>query len=33
MLYFELRYHTQAVNPESFMDSSCVLSGGSPKNN
>ena len=33
MLYFELRYHTQAVNPESYMDSSCVLSGGSSKNN
>jgi septal ring factor EnvC (AmiA/AmiB activator) len=26
-LYFELRYHTEAINPELFLDPSCVLAG------
>jgi murein DD-endopeptidase MepM/ murein hydrolase activator NlpD len=29
-LYFELRFHTQAVDPENYLESNCVIAGGSP---
>jgi len=29
-LYFELRHHTEAIDPEKYLDSSCVLAGVQP---